>query len=152
MFDKDAFLNQTIDAPMATDYELCPEGEYPALLDGEFNVNEVSGESEKGPYCFHVFEQDTIIQSDAVRQKLGRDVVKVRMRINLDLDDSGRLATGPNKNVKLGQLRSAIGKNNDQFSFNDLRGAGPIMVRVKHITSKKDGRKFAEVSSVAPIR
>lgn len=153
-FDPAAFMNTPSD-PLPTQYEVVPEGEFKMLLDSDpkmLEVRKVEGVSQKtgNPYLFYQLELNCIILDDAVKAKLGREKVTSRMRINLDFDDQGRLQTGPNKNVALGQLREALGQNKPGWTPQALLGAGPFIGRVKH-TSGKDGATYADVVRAGKI-
>lgn len=155
-FDPQAFMNTPAE-PLATAYEVIPEGEYPMMLDADpkmLEVRKVEGVSQKTgePYLFYQLELACLVLDDKVKAKLGRDKVTARMRINLDFDDNGKLVTGPNKNVMLGQLRDALKQNTPGWTPQALLGAGPFMGRIKHVTSKTNPeQKFAEVSKAGKI-
>jgi hypothetical protein len=155
-FNADAFLQQTSD-PLATTFEVCPEGEFQFIVDSEpdtIDVREISGTSSKSgkPYLFHVLEVQCICLDQGVRDKLGRDKVRVRASMNLDFEDDGRIASGPNKNVALGQFRDALNQNKPGWKPADMMGAGPFMGRVKHTASKNNPeQKFAEIVRAARI-
>lgn len=162
-FDPATFMNQTVDQPIADDYVLCPEGEYQAIVDDfdetVFRTNEFvysKGPNAGLPGEMTTFECPWVIQDDRVKLALGRDKVVVTEPIILDFDSNGALDHGPNKNVKLGQLRTAVGQNSaGAWSISNLKNAGPSMVRVVHREiTRKDKSKFkkAEVDRVVPIR
>lgn len=155
-FNLDEFMNSTVDAPMETTYPTHPEGEFPFMLDADpkmLEVKHLSGVSQNtgNPYDFHQMELVCIAQDPKVKADLGRDKVTVRLRLNLDFDGNGRLATGPGKNVLLGQLREALGQNVPGWSPKQLLGAGPFIGRVKQ-SEGRDGRKYADVVAVAKYR
>ena len=156
-FNAEAFLQQSVDAANATTFEVCPEGEYLFMVDTEndtINVRELSRVSAKtgNPYSFHVLEVQCVCLDDKVRTQLGRDKVRVRASMNIDLDDAGRLETGKNKNVSLGQFKDALSQNVPGWSPMKLLGAGPFMGRVKHNTSAKNPQqKFAEIVATARV-
>lgn len=154
-FDLEKFKNSAVD-PLATQFEVVPEGEFPFILDNKpemLEPKELSGTSQRTgkDYHFWQLELDCICQDPAVAAKLGRDKVVVRMRLNLDLNDDGGLATGPNKNVALGQLRAALDQNKPGWSPAQLLGAGPFMGKVVH-TKSDNGAVFADIRRVAPIK
>jgi hypothetical protein len=162
-FDPASFMNQTIDQPLADEYTLCPEGEYEAVIDdfdeSVFRTNEFT--YKKGPNAGLPGEMTTlnlpwIIQDDRVKVALNRDKVAVPQPIILDFDRDGKLDHGPNRNVKLGQVRTAVGQNaSGPWSIDRLKGQGPCMVRVVHREIEmrdKTKRKIAEVDRVVPIR
>lgn len=152
-FDLTAFLEQAVD-PLPTNYENVPVGEHEFFIDADpaqLTPQEVSGENDKGPYKFFVMELNCILQDDAIRAKLNREKVTVRLRINLDFTPDGRLDNGVNKNVMLGKLREALGQNNPGWTPRQLLGAGPFLGKVTHQSSKKQPDvKFAEITQVAP--
>lgn len=154
-FNLDEFMNTAVDAPMATTYPVHPEGEFPFMLDADpkmLEVKHLSGVSGKtgNPYDFHQIELVCIAQDDGVKQKMGRDKVTVRLRLNLDFDTNGRLATGEGKNVLLGQLKEALDQNKAGWTPKQLLGAGPFIGRVKH--SVGGDRTYADITAVAKYR
>lgn len=162
-FDPETFLQQTIDAPLETEFKLIPPGEYEAYI-GEFTAEALQTfefEYKKGPRAGQPgsmtrFRVPFVIQDPKVAADLGRDQAIAYGNFTIDFDDTtGNLATGPNKNVALGQLRDAVGQNSSQYSLTDLRNQGPVMIRVEHRKfDRNDGSKGenAEVTRVAPIR
>jgi hypothetical protein len=163
-FDPDAFMAQTIDAqPGDTEFRLCPEGEYKAMI-GDFTSDAFERFDftyQKGPRAgeqgsMTKFSCPFIIQDDErVLKEMGRPTTTVDNQIILDFDSNGGLDFGPNKNVRLNQVRAAVNQNNaGPWSVKDLRGAGPVMVKVVHKTGKrKDGTDFkrAEVDRVVRL-
>jgi len=68
----------------------------------------------------------------------------------LDLDSQGRVDMSKGKNIGLGRLREAVGKNNEgeQFSFSMLPG---LMAKIA-VTHRINGEDtFAEVKAVAKL-
>lgn len=163
-FDPATFMEQNIDQPLQDEWVLCPEGEYQAVIDdftaeSAFRTNEFvykKGANAGLPGEMTTFNVPWIIQDDRVKLELGQDRVVVFQPIILDFDQNGQLDVGTNKNVKLGQLRTAVGQKSMQpWGIQRLKNAGPCMVRVKHreIELKdKTKKKIAEVDRVVPIR
>lgn len=154
-FNLDQFMNDAVDAPMATSYPVHPAGEFPFMLDADpkmLEVKHLSGVSNKtgNPYDFHQMELVAIAQDDGVKQKMGRDKVTVRIRVNLDFDTNGRLAVGEGKNVMLGQLREALDQNKPGWTPKQLLGAGPFIGLVKH--SQSGDRTYADITTVTKYR
>lgn len=154
MFNPEDFLNATVD-PLATQFEVCPDGEYPFVIDSDpagLKPREVKwNDKQTGePRSFFQLELPCVCLDEAVKAKLGREKVVVRLRINLDLDSSGRLETGPNKNVGLGRLRDALRQNVPGWTPAQLLGAGPFIGKVEG-TEGKDGRRYADIVRVAPL-
>lgn len=156
-FDADAFLNQTVDAPMSTSITPCPEGEYKMMISTEGDITSWFGEAkwEKNGVS-HSAATCTIpveILDDAVRQKLGREKVTSRIKMFLDMTPDNRLDTSEGKNVRLGALRAALGQNDSTgWNFGKLRGAGPFIGRVTQRSDAKDPSiKYDEVSRVSKL-
>lgn len=162
-FDPDTFMQQTVDAPLDTEFKICPEGEYPAMID-DFDSSafeQIEFEYKKGPRAgqpgtMTKFSCPFIINDESVKQLLNRDKVVISKQLILDIAETGGLDFGTNKNVALGQIRDAVGQNTSgPWSISQLRGAGPVMVKIDHITFKRnDGTtgKRAEVTRVVKIR
>lgn len=163
-FDADAFMASTIDEPLATEFTRCPPGVYQAMID-DFNASEAleivnftykQGDRAGSPGSMLKLTVPFVIQDAKVQAEMERDRVVVSKQMILDRDDAGRIATGKNKNVDLGRLRKAIGQEKaGPWSPVQLKGAGPLMVKVIHTQyDRKDGTKGTrvEVSDVAPIR
>lgn len=161
-FDPDTFMHQTVDQPMETEFKLCPAGEYTAMID-DFDSNAfevVEFEYKKGdragqPGSFTKFNCPFVINDAKAQQELNRDKVVVTKQMILDFDEQGGLDFGTNKNIDLGRLRDAVGQNAaGPWSFSQLRGAGPVMVKVDHVDFKRrDGSsgKRAEITRVVKI-
>ena len=153
-FDPNTFMEQTVDAELATRMEQCPQGEYQAMVD-DFDTSAFSTfTSDKNGKTYTTFKVPFSIQDAAVKAELDREKVVVSQNIFLDLNESGGLDTGKGKNIGLGKLREALGQNTaGAWSFNNLKGAGPVMVKVGWRANPKDPTiQYAEVTSVAPIR
>lgn len=163
-FDPDTFMQQTIDQPLETEFRNVPEGEYQAMI-GDFTSEafaQIDFEYKKGdragqPGTMTKFNCPFVITGDPrVVENLGRDQATVTSQLILDIGSDGGLDFGPNKNVMLGKIRNAVGQNNPgPWQISALRGAGPVMVKVSHVTfDRKDKTKGtrAEVTAVVPIR
>lgn len=154
-FNADEFLSQTTDAAMQDKMVLVPEGEFIAAIgDGPNDLNAETFQGTKDPT--KTFVRLTIfwnILDEQVKKTLGRESVRVRQQFILDMED-GRLGTGPDQNVRLGAIRTALGLNSPgmAFSIGMLRGKGPARVKVKHRPDEKDNSiKYAEVTRVSPM-
>lgn len=155
-FDPNVFMEQTIDTPLEHLRELCPEGEYRMSID-DFSFDEKTFRPiiRKDGTEATILRLPMVVQDDAVKAKLGRDKVVVYFR-DLWLDfkpGTSELDTGPNKNVDLGAIRKALGLETGAV-FAPLRGAGPLLGRVRHrsIDENDPERKIAEVVRVVPMR
>lgn len=164
-FDPDLFMQQTVDAPMETEYKNVPIGEYRAFIGDfdskalvEFNFTYKKGDKAGQEGSMKKFTCPFVIDDGGqVAQSLGRDKALVDMQLIIDIDPTtGKLDTGVNKNVKLGQLRDAVGQNTpgQPWGFSMLRGQGPVMIKVVHTeferADKTKGTR-AEVERVSRI-
>jgi hypothetical protein len=155
MFDPNTFMSQSIDAQLDVNVKLCPEGEYRAMVD-DFNAEDVfrTFTSEKNGKDYTVFSPPFVIQDATVQAELERDKVTVFHKgMFIDIGPNGELDTGKGKNVDLGRLRDAVGQNQPgPWSFNNLKGAGPLMVKVVHEADRNDPeRKYARITRVVKI-
>lgn len=151
MFDANTFLNATIASPMSTQIAPVPEGEWRAMVDdGDkyIDFREVDTKNGPRPIATVWFK----IVDDACRAKAGRENIRVKQDIWLDMEN-GTLATSEGKNVRIGQLRAALGQNDGQpWSFGRLRGAGPVIVKTVQRPNEKDPTApFSEVERVLKI-
>lgn len=156
-FDADSFMNETVDAPMATQLESVPDGEYVAVI-GDFTseafktieINDKKNPGQKIPR--QVFEVPFIIQNDELKAKLERDTIVHRETYWLDFDGNGKLATGPDKNVRLGQLRAALDQNVPGWNPGMLRNQGPLLIAIKSKSDKNDpDKKYTNITKYAKI-
>ena len=152
-FDAEAFLNQTVDGPMATYLPPPPEGEYLARIGGEqddVKIDSVQGKKDPTKTFVRLTLMWDIID-EQLKAALGREKIRVRDGFLLDTEN-GQLKHGPEDNTALGSRRDAVGLNDGTFNINMLRGAGPAMIRLSHRADPSDPqRKYAEVSRVAPL-
>jgi hypothetical protein len=150
MFDPETFLNQTIDQPLETEFLTVPEGEYTATIDDftseaieQIHFDYKNGPRAGTPGVMTKLNLPFVIQDDQVARELGRDKVVVYKQMILDVDDKDVLDWSKNKNIDLGRVRAAVGQNDPgPWSIGNLRGAGPVMVKVVKVPFKrKDGSK-----------
>jgi hypothetical protein len=156
-FDPAAFMSQTIDEPMATSLQGVPEGEYTAMI-GDFDetafrsvtiTNKTTNLSQSRP----VLEIPFLIQDDALKARLGREQITHRETYWLDINANGHLDTGPDKNVRLGQLRAALGQNQSgPWAPSMLRNMGPVRIKITQTSDKRDpDKKYTNISRYAKI-
>lgn len=152
-FNADAFLNQTVDAPMSTSVTPCPEGEYVAFIDdGDKAITFSGGRSDKTGDEWNKMNVLFDIKDDAVRDLLKRDKILVPMQCFLDITPAGTLDVSEGKNVSIGRLRQALGQNEGAWNPAMLKGKGPLMVKVTQRSDPKDPTiKYAEIARVAKI-
>ena len=152
MFDLNAFLDQTIDTPMATRMQLVPEGEYLARVGGEpddIKVESIQGRKDPSKQYVRLTLMWDIIDEN-LRTHLGRDKIRVRDQFLVDTDQiTGQLKTGKEDNISLGQRRAALGLNEGVFSISMFRNAGPALIKITHRPNQDDpSRPYPEVSRV----
>ena len=152
-FDPDQFMNTTVDTPMATSLQSVPAGEYTAMV-GDFDSRALKTVNTKnGPRP--VLEVPFTIQDDKLKAQLGRETVTHRESYWLDfLPGSASLDTGPDKNVRLGQLREALGQNkkNEPWAPSMLRNMGPLRIKVTTTSDKDDPeKKYTNISKYSKI-
>ncbi len=155
-FDADAFMNTNVDAPMATDLAGVPDGEYVAMV-GDFDssafktitYNDKNGEQVSRA----ILEIPFPIQDDALKAKMGRESISHRESFWLDFDSNGKLDTGPDKNVSLGKLRSALGQNtNGPWNPSMLKNMGPLRIVIRSRPNPKDPeKKYTNIVKYAKI-
>lgn len=151
MFDQnviDALLNQTVEEPLETRITPVPEGDYIAQPDGPPTLESFQGKKDPSK-SFIRLTMIWDIQDEGLKASLNRTEVKVRQQFIIDLDSNGKLATGPDKNVRLGQLFEAGGLNAGGASIAQLGNIGRCLIRVKQRADESDPEtKYSEVSKV----
>tara|TARA_Y100000310_G_scaffold344774_1_gene459393 strand:- start:2029 stop:2472 length:444 start_codon:yes stop_codon:yes gene_type:complete len=137
-FDPDVFLNTEIEGAMETKFTPVPAGEHEAFID-DIAMREVNDTP--------VLRVTWKVPNEALAAELGVDDIQVNDDLFLDIEADGRLMFGPNKNIKLGRLREALGQNKpgETWGFSQLRGAGPTKLIVSHNYSKSGEGPFARV-------
>lgn len=122
VFNPDTFLDQQFTEANDTQVIPVPVGEYTAVIK---DVKARQWQSKKDPSIAGL-TLDVVweLDSQEVRELLGRDTVTVKQGIMLDLTESGGLDFGKGRNVGLGRLREALGLNvpGQAFSFAQLPG------------------------------
>jgi hypothetical protein len=152
MFDPETFMSQIIDQPLETEFLMVPQGEYTATIDDFTSeaFEQIHFEYKKGPRAgtpgvMTKFTLPFVIQDDAVKTELGRDKLVVYKQLILDVGDDGGLDWGKNKNIDLGRIRAAVGQNDPgPWSIGNLRGAGPVMVKVVHVPFERKDKSRGE--------
>ena len=130
-FDPNVFAETAVEGEMSTRFEPVEEGDYEAFIE-KFEVREVNNGGV-------VLDVHWSITDEELKSKMNLENITIRQGIFLDIED-GKLVIGPNKNIKLGRLREALGQNKSgkPWSFNDLTGAGPCTIHVTQRPDKND--------------
>ena len=133
-FDPQTFMNIEIAGEMETRYTPVTPGTYPATIDG-IDIREVTNDRGSS----FLLDVTYLIHDEALAEAMGMERVTVRQGIFLEVEPNGNIALGPNKNVKLGRLREAVGQNKSgPWSFAMLQGAGPVNITVSNAPDKND--------------
>ena len=111
IFNAEAFLQTTIEAPLSTERLLVPAGEYPAFVE---KLDVKTGTIEKGDRIGQPWALLNVvvnIDDDGVRQFMSQPKVVRTYGVMLDLDENGNLDTRKGKNVAFANLLKAFGLN-----------------------------------------
>lgn len=150
-FDPNQFLDMTVTESNDTVVVPVPEGEYVAVAD-EVKVRPWS--SKDGSSAGLALDIVWTIDDENLKQQLGRSKITVKQGIMLDITPENGLDMGKGKNVSLGRLREAIGKNapGTPFAFSQIPGS-LCKVVVKHRMDDKQVPPvtYAEVRGNAKI-
>lgn len=146
MFNAEQFLDMRIDEGNSTEVIPVPVGEYTAVIK---EVKVKTWAKRDDPSITGVtLDVVWVLDSPEVAALLARKEVTVKQGVMLDLTESGSLDMGKGRNVSLGRLREAVGKNGPGFAFSQLPG---LLAKVA-VTHRVDGdRIFPEVRSVAKL-
>lgn len=146
-FDPESFLDSTLAGSNSTKREIAPMGVYPASISKvEVKNGIVQKEGQNFGKQWVALNIQWAIENHALNAKLDQSKVIVFDSVMLDLDDEGKVAMGKGKNVRLGQLREAIGLNNGPIQFRAFEGR-PAQIKVTHEIYKDEPQ--AKVSGYA---
>lgn len=149
-FDADSFLQASITEANDTKIIPCPVGEYQGIID---KIQPRQWQSADGTKTGVALDVIWLVEDAGARVATGRDVVTVKQGIMLDTNPQGGLDMTQGKNVPLGRLREAVGKNTpgEAFSFAMLPGL-MAKISVSHRSDKNDPETvYAEVKMVAKL-
>lgn len=146
-FDAQAFLDASTSSSNDTKVVPVPTGEYFGIIE---KVAPRQWQSKDGTQSGIALDITWTVEDAAVKEFLGRDNVTVKQGLMLDLTPTGGLDTSTGKNIGLGRLREAVGKNNpgEQFSFAMLPGLS-AKIAVSHRVVNDE--TYAEVKGTARI-
>ncbi len=148
-FDPAAFKQTVVEGSFETHTTPLPEDTYVAVL-GETAIRAIKNDDgEASILCDVPF----IVDDETLAERLGLDRLQVIQGFFLDLDKKGNLEFGPNKNIRLGRLRDALGQNTDKsWNFGMLDGAGPLKIKVIQKPDKDDSSiQYNRVVGFAPL-
>ena len=146
-FDAQSFLDAAVSGSNSTRVIPVPIGEYQGIIE---EIKPRQWTSKDGSSTGIAVDITWIIEDEAVRTQLGRDKITARQGLMLDTTETGALDTSEGRNVSLGRLREAIGKNDAKkpFAFSMLPGSA-AKVKVTHRIVGED--TYAEINSVAAL-
>lgn len=147
VFNADNFLSASVTGANDTKRTLVPEAEYKAYVD-DLKARTVKGNSGDETPVLDVF---LLIPDEKVASALGLEKITVNDSMFIDMDENGNIAFGPNKNIRLGQLRDAVGQNDPKKPWSPmmLKGMGPFMVKITHSKPNDQGEVFLRVQRYA---
>lgn len=146
-FNPDEFLAASISTSNDTKIIPVPVGEYAGMIE---KVLPRQWQSKDGTQTGISLDIIWSVEDSNVKQHLNREHVTVKQGIMLDTTDSGALDVAKGKNIGLGRLREAVGKNSEgePFSFAMLPG---LMAKIA-VTHRVVGEEtYAEVKMVAKL-
>lgn len=149
-FNADDFLSATTSDSNSTKIIPCPIGEYPAIIDKVVPRQWQSKDGTQSGIAVDVF---WLVQDAGAQQACGREQVSVKQGLMLDTNSNGGLDMSEGKNVPLGRLREAVGKNEpgQPFAFAMLPGL-MAKISVNHRQDKNDPElMYAEVKLVTKL-
>jgi len=108
-FDPSQFLDMQFTEANDTAIINPDDGEYQAQIEKiDFRPWQSKSDPSKAGLALDITWE---LQSEAARQKTGRDKVTVRQGLMLDMLSNGGFDMGKGKNIGLGRLREAVGQN-----------------------------------------
>src|ERR1700758_66921 len=135
-FDADSFLQSSVSEANSTALIPCPIGEYQGIIS---KISPRQWQSKDGTQSGIALEVFWLVEDAGVKATCAREEVVVKQSIMLDTTPQGGLDMGTSKNVALGRLREAVGKNTpgEPFSFAMLPGLA-AKISVNHREDKTD--------------
>jgi hypothetical protein len=146
-FDADSFLQASVVGANDTKIIPCPIGEFPGIVS---KISPRQWQSKDGTQTGVALDVFWMVEDAGAKAATGRDEVIVKQGIMLDTTPQGGLDMSQGKNVALGRLREAVGKNDPSqpFSFAMLPG---LMAKVSVAHREYNGDTFAEVKLVTKL-
>lgn len=152
-FNPETFLNTQFDE--VSDQRIpFPADDYQATIE---KVSAASGKIGKGERAGEDWARLDLMfrpigsKAQEAAEAVGLNGVPlVKYGIMLNLDENGKLLTGPNDNPNLGKLLNAVGLNQGNWMPAQLQGQTCI-VKVAHRANPENGDQYAEVTAVAPL-
>lgn len=146
-FNPQAFLDASVRSSNDTKAVPIPMGDYMGVIEKVVPRQWQSKDGSKSGVALDIF---WTIEDEQLKVEMGRTELKSKQGIMLDLDKEGSLDTSKGKNIGLGRLREAVGKNEDgeAFTFGMLPGLS-AKVTISHRVDGED--TYSEVKSVTRL-
>lgn len=146
-FDPQSFLDSSVSGSNDTKVIPVPVGDYQGVID---KVLPRQWQSKDGSTTGIALDVFWLVEDANVKAALGRDTVICKQGIMLDTTPQGGLDMDKGKNIGLGRLREAVGKNdpNELFSFSMLPGLAAT-ISVSHRVNGEE--TYSEVKGVAKL-
>lgn len=156
-FNADEFLAASFSNNFESKLELVPKGDYPGIIEKVDNARKISpNDSSKKP--FGTVDVTFVLDAPEISAQLNREPLRMKMQMFLDLDASGKLDGGKNRNLALGRLQDACGVT-APWSWTDFVGKGPLTCKVDHEEDRRDNelpyeqrRRYERVVAVTKRR
>ena len=139
-FDKDVLLNAAVQGENDTKYPRVGVGEYMALIE-DIDYRCMEGKGKDGADLHFLDLTYDLSLDEAKKPADWPDGLKFQIKdsIFLDITPDGKISTAPGTNINLGRIREAVGQNRgSDWSAAELRGAGPLIIRVEEEPNEKD--------------
>jgi hypothetical protein len=150
MFDADSFLQSSVSEANSTALIPCPIGEFQGIIS---KIAPRQWQSKDGTQSGVALDVFWLVEDAGVKATCGREEVVVKQGLMLDTNPQGGLDMSAGKNVGLGRLREAVGKNQpgEAFSFAMLPGL-MAKISVTHREDKNDPSiVYGEVKMVTKL-
>jgi len=152
MFDPNTFMQATLTDANDTRVVPCPVGEYPMQIVDLKAKSGVIGKGERAGETWAAIDVFFEVNDEGAKAATGREKLRVKMGLMLDLTPEGMLDMGKGKNIRLGKLREACDLNRpgQPFSFPQMIGKYVVGV-VGHRPDDRDPSiVYDEVTAVRP--
>lgn len=149
-FNPEQFMEAAIQGANDTKITPCPVGEWHGQVEKVEAKAQPINNGERAGEVLAKFLVYWEIMDEEPRRQTGREKVRVRQEILLDLTDEGMIDMGKGKNVRLGKFREAVGLNDPNVAFNPMQSVGRTgVVVVGHRPDPKDSTiVYDEVTAV----
>ena len=138
-FNPDSFMTEEQSGTLDTSFTPIPPAEYTGII-----KDVLANTTPNGAPKLDVI---WLIDDEGVREHTGMAEPTCKQTVWLDLNESGKLEMGANKNVGLGKLRDALGQNDGSPWSPSMLMGQPARVLIE--PDKKTGQ-YSNVTQVAP--